>query len=354
MRFPRRCTGWIRILALGLCALVGAQELRAESWQVKGLKLLAAFCRDYMAGKVVDWATGQDLGQQLKKEIPRLVTLIAAATGPERAALQESLDVHHAQLAVLERLTAEHEKKISGIQADQQRQDQSLAKVQADQDQQRQRLAAIQADQDRLSQRIQSLASRMEALERRVDRIDSRVDELDSRLRQVEEALIRECLDLRSAAILGVDEYRVKETPGGWMSDRFDSDELSLDVRLLLNSCSADLTRRGLMIQLSLVTRNLDQDLRLYATWKDVNVGSYGQGPRRYDRQEFTLARPVYRLDGQVAELFIPYDEIPGFGSADRLALALVLTHDGTVLYSLPDRLVSCNFGQRVQCRWGR
>jgi hypothetical protein len=332
LRVSQCCNRYIRTIALGLCVLSWAPELQAHPVVgVLALKTIGNWVLtqvpSYLAGKAIDWATGQDFSQQLEKEIPRLVTLISAATGPRRTALQENLEIHREQLAVLSRLT----------------------------DAQGKRIAEIQADQERLLQRIESLALRMEALERRVDRLDTRVDELDSRLRQVEDALIRECLDLRYAAVLGADEYRVKETPGGWSTDRFESGELSLDLRLLLNSCSADLTRRGLVIQLSLVTRDLGRDLTLYATWKGVGVNGYTLGPPRLlDRQEFPLARPGYRLDGQVVELFFPYDEISGFGTTDRLALALVLTHDGTVLYTLPDRVISCAFGQRVQCQWGR
>ena len=171
--------------------------------------------------------------------------------------------------------------------------------------------------------------------------------------RAVEDALIGDCLDLRHAAVLGADGYRVKQSPGGWVADRFDSDPLTLDVRLLLNSCSADLTRRGLVIQLSMVTRDLARDLTLYATWKGVGEGGYTLGPPLLlDRHEIPLGRPGYRVDGQVVELFFPYDEIPGLDYVDRIALALVLTHDGTVLYTLPDRVMTCGFGQRVQCRW--
>jgi hypothetical protein len=320
------------MIALALCLLAWAPALQAESAGVKIIKTIAkwslAQIPSYMAGKAIDLATGQDFTQQLNKEIPRLVALISAATGPERAALQENLEIHREQLALLSRLT----------------------------DSQGKRIAAIQSDQERLLRRIDSLESRMAALEGRVDRLDSRVDEMDTRLRQVEDALISQCLDLRYAEILGMDEYRIKETPGGWGADHFESDELSLDLRLLLNSCSADLTLRGLVIQLALVTRDLDRDLTLYATWKGVGgVGGYTLGPPRIlDRQEFPLSRPGYRLDGQVVELFFPYSDIPGFGSTDRLALALVLTHDGTVVYTLPDRVISCFFGQRIQCRWGR
>lgn len=359
MRVSRRCARFVRIIVLGLCVLSWAPELRAEPLGVKLIKTVAKWSLmqipSYLAGKAIDLVAGEDFSQQLEKEIPRLVILISRATGPERAALQENLEIHREQLALLSRLTAAQGKGIAELQADQGRQDQRMAEIQADQEQQARRIAELQADQERLLRRIEDLESRMEALEGRVDRLDERVDELDARLRQVEDALISECLDLRYAEVLGMDEYRIKETPGGWGTDHFESDELALDLRLLLNSCSADLTRRGLVIQLSLVTRGLDRDLSLYATWKGVGEGGYTLGPPRLlDRQEFALGRPGYRLDGQVVELFFPYNEIPGFGSTDRLALALVLTHDGTLLYTLPDRVLTCNFGQRIQCRWGR
>lgn len=327
----RRERRWVPPLALGLCLLLaGAPALRAETFTVKALKfagnLVLGEIASALAGKGFNWARAQLQSQELKAAMPPLVAAISRATGPKRAMLQENLEAHREQLALLEQLSSA----------------QSVQKA---------KLAELQARQERLLRRVDSLESRMTALERRVDRLDSRVDEIDRRLQQVEDALIRECLDLRYASVLGVDEYRVKESTGGWGDDHFESDELTLDARLLLNSCSADLTRRGLLLQLSLVTRDLDRDLRLYVNWKGVG----GTGPVRIlDRQEVPLAQPEYRVDGQVVEMFFPYAEIPGFGSTERLALALVLTHDGTVLYTLPDRVISCVFGQRVQCRWGR
>jgi hypothetical protein len=209
------------------------------------------------AGQRIDRATGEGFRQQLEKEIPRLVAEISVATGPERAALQESLEVHRGQLAVLTRLLSAQGEDI----------------------------AAIRADQERLRRRIDDLESRVAALEGRVDRLDDRMDEFDTRLRQVEDALIRDCLDLRHAPVLGLDGYRIQETPGGWSSDRFDSSQLTLDLRLLLNSCSADLTRRGLVIQLAMVTRDLAGPLTLYVNWKGIGSQGYS-GPRLLDRQE--------------------------------------------------------------------
>ncbi len=319
------------VVSLSCLTLLVAPELQAESLGIKALKTASVWCLDqvlsFAAGKALDYATGQDLRHQLEAEIPRLVELVAQKTGPERAAMQENLAAHREQLATLSRLL----------------------------DSQGKGLAEIKADQQRLLRRIDSLGSRIGSLEQQVGRIDARMAEMEGRLRQIEDALIRDCLDLRYSPTLGADEYHVKEAPGAWSSDRFDSSAIALGLRLLLNSCSADLTQRGLLIQLSMVAHDLDRDLRLYATWKGVGEGGYTLGaPRMLARQEFPLFQPTYRTDGQVVELFFPYDEIPGLGSSDRLALALVLTHDGTVLYTLPDRVLSCVFGQRVQCRWGR
>lgn len=343
------------VALLGLCVLAWAPEAQAKGLRfkidLKHVKAAGNWCLDlltgYGGGKLLDWAfdrrggdntapedetgtgagkgkgtgtgidraAGESFRQQLELEIPRLVAEIAVATGPERAALQKSLEAHRDQLAVLSRLLSAQGEDI----------------------------AAIRADQEQLLRRIEDLESRVDVLE-------DRVDEMDIRLQQVEDALIAECLDLRYAPELGYDGYRVQETPGGWSSDRFESDDLSLDLRLLLNSCSADLTRRGLVIQLSLVTRGLDGDIDLYVNWKAVGSQGYGL----LDRQEIPLSRPAYTVDGQVVELFFPYGDIPDFWDVERLALALVLTHDGSVVYTLPDRVISCAFGQRVQCRWGR
>ncbi len=280
----------------------------------------------YGAGKVLDLAIGQDFHQQLEQEIPRLVKQIAATIGPQRVVLQENLALDQEQLAMLTRLT-----RLTGSQG--------------------KGIAELKADQERLLGRIDNLEARMTKLERRVNEIDSYVSELNARVSRLEDALIHECLDLRRADVLGKDEFRVKESPGAWSADHSESDSLTLDMRLLLNSCTGDLTQRGLLIQLSLVTRDLDKDMSLYATFTGVQSGG------RMDvlsRQEIPLARPGYRVDGQVVELFFPYGEILRVSSPDRIALALVLTHDGEVLYTLPSRVISCVSGQRVNCRWER
>lgn len=324
MRATRRSLSVVPIITLFVwAALALPAEARADGL----LKKVGMWCLEqvasYGAGKVLDAAIGQSFHEQLQGEIPGLVKQIASAVGPRRVVFQENLEVHREQLAVLARLTSP----------------------------QGNGMAEIQRDQERLLRRIDAVAARMAKLERRVDEIDSYVSELDRRVSTLEDAMIRECLDLRHGSVLGADAFRVKESPGGWLDDHFESDGLTLDLRLFLNSCTGDLTRRGLLIQVSLVTRGLDRDISLYATFKGVNSGG---GGGVLSRQEIPLARPGYSMDGQVVELFFPYSDIPSFSSPDRIALALVLTHDGEVLYSLPDRVISCVFGQQVNCRWGR
>ncbi len=303
---------------------------------------LGAWCfqqtTSYLAGKAIDWAVGQILGAQVEQEIPTLVDLISLATGERRRLLQETLELDREQLAMLTRLSVSQGKKI----------------------------AEIHVDQERLLGRIQSLNGRIRQIEKSVGRLDARVGavegrldgveghlgELETRVSRLEDAFIRQCLDLRTSKVLGVNEFRVNESTGSWATDHFEDDNLTLDARLLLNSCTGELTQRGLLLQLSLVTRDLDQDLSLYVNFKGIS--SNGGQMRLLSRQEIPLARPAYRVDGQVAEIFVPYDEIPGLSPTDRTALALVLTHDGEVLYTLPDRVFSCVFGQRLNCRWVR
>jgi hypothetical protein len=309
------------------------------------LKKVGTWCFEqlvsYAVGKGIDYVIGQNFHQQLEQEIPGLVTQIATTIGPRRVVLQENLALHQEQLAMLTQIT--QLKQVTGSQGE------KLTQLTQITGSQGEKLVELKADQERLLGRINNLEARMTKLERRVDGIDSYVSELNSRVSRLEDALIHECLDLRRADVLGKDEFRVKESPGAWSADHSASENLTLDMRLLLNSCTGDLTQRGLLIQLSLVTRDLNKDMLLYATFTDVQSG--GQ-MGVLSRQEIPLARPVDRVDGQVVELFFPYGDILRLSSPDRIALALVLTHDGEVLYTLPSRVMSCAFGQRVTCRW--
>src|SRR6185295_13942007 len=194
-----------------------------------------------------------------------------------------------------------------------------------------------------------SLLDRVKRVTARVAKLEGRVDDIEARVGQLEEALISQCLDRRRAPLFGEDGFRVSDKAGSRIDDSSESDSASLAVHLFLNSCTHDLTQRGLLIQLTAVTRGLEGDMNLYATFKDAASAGY----EGYTRLEFPLSRPSYRLDGQVREMFIPYSEIPFPSGSGRLALALVVTHDGEIIYRLADRVLSCVFAQQVNCRWG-
>ena len=354
----RRSLHVVLIITLLLSA---ALPLPAEAQAGTLLKEAGKWClgqfASYGFGKVLDFATGQTLHQQLEKEIPGLVAQIAATIGPRRIVFQENLEIHQQQIAMLTQvaqlqqltqITDSQGEKLKQLTQTTGSQGERLAQITASQ---QEKLVELKADQEHLLTRIDNLEARMTKLERRVDEIDSYVSDLNDRVSRLEDAMIHECLDLRRADVLGKDAFRIKESPGAWSAEHSESDSLALDMRLLLNSCTGDLTQRGLLIQLSLVTRNLDKDMSLYATFTGVQSGGR-MGV--LSRQEIPLARPGYRVDGQVVELFFPYGEILHPSSPDRIALALVLTHDGDVLYSLPSRVMSCVFGQRINCRWER
>lgn len=379
MRVARRFSRAVSITALVLWALLLAPELRAQGW-VGMAESVGEFCVQYLAGKGLDLALFPSFHEQLEGEIAWLIDRIRDSIGKNRAEWTALLgidreqmvlldDIQHAegkpeslkvrQESLLQRLKG-IESRIAAIEGRVGQLGSHADQVDSHVGQLDSRVGGLDSRVGQLGSRVGQLGSRMgelgshvRELDSKVEAIGSRVEDLDSRMARVEEALIRDCLDLRSAPVLGEDGYRVKPSPGGWIEDQFNSKPLQLDVRLLLNSCSADLTRRGLLVQVAMTTHDLRKDLTLYATWKAVSANGYSLGaPQQLDRQELPLGRPSYRVDGKVVEMFFPYDEIPGLGSADRMALALVLTHDGTVLYSLPDQVMTCTFGQRVQCRW--
>lgn len=292
---------------------VMAKVKEVGGWAVRTL-------RDWAVGKGIDYALCLAFTRDLEGQIPPLVEAIPNASGAERAVLEEQLSLVRDQLAVLE--------KISRGQAAE--------------------IAQLQADQDRLS-------SRIGRLETRVAELEGRVDDLDARVSLLEEAIQSECLDLRSAPSVGPEGFRVKGTPASILDDQLADPRLSLSIRLSLDSCTAQLTQRGLLIQLSMITRGLDQEMSLYATFKHLGTRGFGRTTMNHmARLEYPLSRPAHRVDGQVTEIFIPYAEMPFPEWSDRFALALVVTHDGGPLYVLSDRVVSCVFGQRVNCRWDR
>jgi hypothetical protein len=346
-------SNWTRITALAMILTLiaagpaeAALKLRFPKTNAmkaageKVAKFVGSFTSGYILSKIVDDLIGQDFESQLNAareelatEIDERVKEMEATSGESRMVLQAQLEQVEAQLMNLDRATAILKGRVSDVEAE---------------------VALLKADQAHLEQEIEVLERRTSTLERRVEDINRELGELDARVSDLELALISECLDLRSAPLLGVEGFRAQGTAQSLLEEHYDSERLTLKLRGYLNSCTADLTQRGLLLQLSWITRSLDRDMVLYATFKHIEPGGFDRTRlNQLTRLEYPLYRPVHRVDGQVLELFIPYAEIP-FPSTNRFALALVVTHDGELLYTLPDRVITCHFGQRAECRWGR
>ncbi|MCB1058392.1 MAG: hypothetical protein KDD11_23060 [Acidobacteria bacterium] len=353
MRVPRNMV----VVLLALCLLLSGtlrpaeasagskvfQELFWPALKSAG-KVLASFFAAYEAGKLVDSLTGQDVASQLETTRAELqdfirseVSKVSGSVGEEQVLRQKAIDKAEEQLALVDQAHRETLKVLSG--------DVTGLKLAVDE---------IRREQHRLELEVEDLDRRMTALEARVDQLGSEIDQLDARVSVLEDALIRDCLDLRFAPRLGSQGFRARESAQSVLSDSYESDVLDLTARAFLNVCTPDLTQRGLFLQFSWITWDLDQDISLYVTFKHIEQGGFDRTNLNHlVRVEYPLYRPLHRVDGQVVELFIPYNEIP-FPSTNRLAIALVLTHDGGPIYSLPDRVFNCLFGQQVQCRWGR
>ena len=83
------------VATLFLCATLALpSELRANPLLGKVARWGLGQMVSYGVSKAVDLATGQDFHQQLEREIPRLVARIASTIGPQRAVLQENLQLH--------------------------------------------------------------------------------------------------------------------------------------------------------------------------------------------------------------------------------------------------------------------
>jgi hypothetical protein len=275
------------------------------------------FLAGYTVAKGIDYVTGRLLKQEVEEQVLALIVPIRNAAGPERAALEETLAILQQQHRILIRVL----------------QDQG-----AD-------IAAIRADQERLARRLDDLSGRL-------GRMEQQLTELDARVRRIEEALISECIDRRYAPALGLEAFRIDESAASLLVDEKTSDALDIRVDLHLNACSAELTHRGLLIQVSLATRDLAENLTLYATFKDVSALVGGRGMAASQSLEFPLGAPRYVVDSQTLEIFLPYAEVPHLSPTDRLAIALVLTHGGNTEYVLTDKVLTCIFGQRINCRW--
>ncbi len=303
-------------------------------------KALSGFFVAYEGGKILDRLLGEDLASQLESVRADLHTVIesevdevAAAVGEEQTLRQEAVEAVESELELVDRALAVLRGEVRDVGG---------------------AVARIKEDQARLEAGIEELDRRMMALEARVDRLGGRIDRLDARVAILEDALIRDCLDLRNAPRVGAMGFRTLQRDRAVLIDSSDSERLHLTVRAFLDVCTADLTERGLLLQLAWVTWGLDRELSLFATFKHIEQGGFDPvSLNQLTRIEYPLDRPVHPVDGQVTEIFIPYAEIP-FSATRRLALALVMTHDGGPIYSLPDRVLNCRFGQQTQCLWGR
>ncbi|HMB54549.1 MAG TPA: hypothetical protein VKU40_14630 [Thermoanaerobaculia bacterium] len=304
----------LALTLLALLLLLPAAQAGAVVWTLvksAGLWVTGTVAAHY-AGEVADVLTGKKLKAELEAEMARQIGRVEAAVGSERALREQEMRLLRDQLAAVDR--------------------------------------ALRGEIEDLREEQARLDARTTDLERRMAAVEGRVDDLEARMAQVEEALIAQCLDLRWAPLFGADGYRVQESGRTHLVDDFESGVVTLALDAHLDACTPELTERGLLLQLSLLTRDLERDLTLYATFK----GAGAQGVSNLVRLEYPLSRPGYRLDGQVAEIFIPYAEIPFPSRSERLALALVLLHEGSVIYTLPDQPISCTVAQRTKCRWGR
>lgn len=269
-------------------------------------------------GEGIDWATGRSFERQLEEAIPGLVEEIRRATGEERAALEEELRLAKEQLGLLEKARRADREDIEQLRLDQ-----------------------------------SAILSSIEGLEEWLASLSREVDDLGQRVGQLEEALIHECLDLRTAPQVG--GFRVREKSGSTLSDAFEGEEIKLSARLFLDSCTDDLTMRGLLLQLAVVTYDIEEEVALYVSFKDLRLGGFDPTYMNTQvRWEYPVHRAEYPVDGSVREIFIPYAEIPFPANGERLAMALVFTRDGAPFHSLADKVLTCVFGQRIRCRWGR
>ncbi|MEM9554257.1 MAG: hypothetical protein AAGC60_08355 [Acidobacteriota bacterium] len=276
----------------------------------------------YAVGETIDRVRGKTYESRLEAEIAPLLAAISTEIGGNRRALEEHLEMLEEQRAVLVDLL--HEQLFDE--------------------------AAIEA----LAERQSSIDGRLTRLERRVDRLEDDIGALERRIDRLEDAYIAQCLDLQQAPRVGADGFHVDPEQIQPLAEVFESASLRISTRAFLDACTPDLTQRGMLVQLALITYGLDRQLELLATFKHLG----GSFDRQYLNQLARLEIPVYRprhvVDGQVLELFIPYDDIPFSPYGEPIAVAFVLTHDRQPLYSIPDQVIRCTVGRQLRCRWGR
>lgn len=275
----------------------------------------------YVASKEIDKVLGEDFKQQLEREIPGLISRIEETTGPQRRHLQSQLSEVRGQIDVLDRLLDDRRRDIEKIRAEQQR-----------------------------------ILERVEALEERMAEAEARLDDHEARLVAIEQALLRDCLDLRNAPLVGDEDYRHKATPQNMLEEPSDGeDPVRVSARLRLDTCTGDLTTRGLLVELTIVTRGRMREMNSYLTLHRVGGPDLaGDMMNPLARWETIFDPPSYDYDVQVREFFVPYADFPFPGSSNRLALALTLFEDGGLIYRIPSHPLQCSFGSPTRCRWVR
>ena len=335
----------LKVVALLLAVLLLAPQpvhsnpmVVREAWKqvmprlLEAAKTVGSVLGAYITGKFLDVVTGLDFRVQLDQQIRELegqvsvmVNSVAKTAGEERKLLEEQLDAVHEQLELMQRVA-------EATRAD---------------------VALLRSQQERLKSRFERLSSRVDQLEGRVGTLEDEMAQVYERLARLEAAQIRDCVDHLDSRAVGTEGYRVFESGNRLLVDQGLGPGVSLSLRIHLDACTGTLTERGMLIQLAFLTRGLRDELALHSTYKHLGTGSYDSVyMNQLQRQEYFLGRPDYELDGQVREIFVPYAEMPFPSYGDRMALALVFTHDGQPLYSLADRVIHCNFGQRVTCRF--
>ncbi|MEM8960178.1 MAG: hypothetical protein AAGD38_01755 [Acidobacteriota bacterium] len=327
-----------RLVLLTFCACLVLPNASAEASRIKNLwktvaptvKKVGEFVMTTTigvgTGQAYEILTGQDPETELRRLLPEILDEIAVTTGPEREWIQAQLEAVETQIDL----------------------------VQYAQDIARGDIEVTQADLDALRSDQQRLLSDLDYLEGRVDRLEVDMAELRSRVDFLEDVYIRDCLDLRTAPRVGIEGFAHRETPRNTHMRDDDGQGIAARTRLLLDACTPDLTQRGLLVQLVLTTFDLREEISLLVTFKDLRLGGFDSTTLNHlSRFEYPLYQPRYAIDGQVQELFIPYDQMP-FSASSQVVIAFVLAHDRRPIYSIPDQVITCLPGRQVTCRWGR
>lgn len=293
-----------------------------------------------VGNKLVDWVAGYFVGEAIAGAIDE--TSRSSRRG-ELDRMEEELDRGIGQVVrEMERHGGDDrerlERALDFLRSE-------IALVRQAREAQAEQLREIERRQWTLLARIDDLERDLSDIKVRLGSIEDQLSSVEDRLSDLERDRIRDCLDLVEARRLGIDGYPVSERHEDLREGEGQVVGVDAWARLYLDSCSPDLVQRGILIQSSLVTRNVGEDLSMWVT-----VSSPSSGASR--RFEYFLGTPLAPVDGQVREFFLPYDDLPVSPTAGRTAVAVVLTLGGKVVYQLPPRAFTCSPGARIDCAW--